>query len=1849
MNLKLYPLKSVLCTKNTLLSALFTLLLVSINVVKAQNTLDNLGYSGSDPKPEATYSLRLLSSAYTGPLVRVTISGNTYDVWPDGTGAFSMSSVISAANPGTVPGTKNGSTALSTVASSATATIAIWYDQSGNTYSSGTVTNNVTQATVSQQPRIINSGTIDKQNGQPAAYFNAASSQVLYSTTRAFYNFGSAGASLLSVWDFTGTGVSALFALYESASSNYLNVTTTSTNVMRFESGINGNNIQTTTEGISNGNLYQQSCTGNEQRLNGTNLQTGGNTGLMSGAFTSQFQIGYYTGYWTGYASEIICFPSTLSSSLRQTAENNQINYYKTTGNGQTYTAPGNALSFDGSSTYVNAALPNYLTANGNSFTAEAWVNPSTLSTASEQTIFGYGYDDGSTGNGIQLMISTTGTLQVLFSAVTGALETGYTFPSANKWYHVAMTRYSGVTKFFVNGVQTGTTYGTTPNTPSEFRLGSQHGIRFFNGKMDEFRLYNYPLDATAIQADMFSTSANSSGLAANLITHYNFDQGTAGGNNLGFGYLPDLQNNWPGYLNNFALTGSSSNWVESYALVVPTATSATSVTSSGFTANWTAPANGTVTNYLVDVTNDAAFSSPISGSPFTVASPTTSKAVTGLSGGTYYYRVRADKTSVTGQGGYSNSISQAITYTPPGNALSFDGSTTFVDAAIPNYLTANGSSYTMETWINPSTLSTSDAQTIFHYGYDDNSTGNGVQFVIGGTSGATGQIAGHLMLLYSQQSNAYLDCGYTFPTANKWYHVAVTFYNNVFKFYVNGVQTTNTLNSYTPTTPTDFRLGAENNCRYFNGKMDEFRLYNYPLDAAHIQSDMLSTTSSLPGNLITYYNFDEGVANATNTGITSLTDNAGTYTGTLHNFALTGTSSNWVESYAMVVPTATAATSVTSSGFTANWTAPAAGTVDNGYKVDVATDAAFASPISGSPFTVASGTSQAVSSVAPGTYYYRVRADKTSVTGQGGYSNSVSQAVTLTAPGNALNFNGSNTYVQVNHNSVLNSSSYTLECWVNINSFTSLGGFISKYNTGATYGYRLSLNGTSPYSGINFDGLETANGIFETGKWYHVTAVNNAGTRTLYVNGVQVSMSGSSYSVNVSNTDFVTFGVDYLNIAARYLNGKMDQVRIYNTALTSSQIQADMLSTTAAVPGNLVASYNFDQGVSGATNTGINTLTDQTSNHLDGALINFALTGSTSNWVESYAMAVPTATAATAIGNTSFTANWTAPTVGTVDNNYRLDVSTSASFASFVSGYNGLTVSGTSKAVTGISSGVTYYYRVRADKTSVTGEGANSNSINYTIAAWNGSHDTDWGNGLNWSPANAAPTSSDDVDIPENNNHEPNIGSSTNATARNITIQNHVILNISTGGTLTATNVTVNPGGSLTGDYSQISANAILQQNVVAQRGFRVFANPFSTAQTIANVASNNAITINVTPRPSTLTDSRTFDNSSNAWSNVTGTTWAANTPYALFIRGLASEVNGLSYSGGPTGFVYNVNGTLNGNSSSVTPANASNFMLVGNPFAAPIKSSALTSQTTGRTYYTYQIAQGGLQSAQRTAAGSWVASGSTSDGTHTIPVLGVVAYLPPNSTSFNVTTSDLNASGTLQTGLFGIEPPASQLELLVEQNGDFKDKLFVKLDAKSISTGIDITDLPKFYNDVVNLYTVTPDNNRMAIDARNVLSTIPLGMYGAAGNYNFKLNNNNLPEGTTVTLIDKYLNTQTVLKAGDVYNFTISADAASYGEQRFILSFSSKSIAVATDPSGNLTATVLGNITSSNLIAVQIAGAEAPVTISIKDMSGRAISNSNAVNGIQYVNVGNTASGMLLLQISDGKNSVTKKVIKL
>jgi hypothetical protein len=310
------------------------------------------------------------------------------------------------------------------------------------------------------------------------------------------------------------------------------------------------------------------------------------------------------------------------------------------------------------------------------------------------------------------------------------------------------------------------------------------------------------------------------------------------------------------------------------------------------------------------------------------------------------------------------------------------------------------------------------------------------------------------------------------------------------------------------------------------------------------------------------------------------------------------------------------------------------------------------------------------------------------------------------TPPGNALNFDGTGDYVAVPASTAFSfgTGDFTIESWIKL---TTSGVFIAagRYDgTGNDY-WLGTVTGKAAFSisGSPVTGATTVN----DGKWHHIAGTRSAGTIRIYVDGVQ---DGSlANSLGASPTGEFRVGAFFNNSTSQvsyYFPGSIDEVRVYKTALSAANIKSDMVSTASASPANLVLYYNFDEGISSANNASITTAIDQSGNNIHGTLTTFTLNGATSNWMESYAMVVPTATTATSISGQGFTANWTAPAIGIVTN-YLLDVSTNPTFSSFVAGYNGLVVSGTSTVVSGLNISTTYYYRLRADKSSVTGQGA--------------------------------------------------------------------------------------------------------------------------------------------------------------------------------------------------------------------------------------------------------------------------------------------------------------------------------------------------------------------------------------------------------------------------------------------------------------------------------------------------------------------------------------------------------------
>jgi len=88
-------------------------------------------------------------------------------------------------------------------------------------------------------------------------------------------------------------------------------------------------------------------------------------------------------------------------------------------------------------------------------------------------------------------------------------------------------------------------------------------------------------------------------------------------------------------------------------------------------------------------------------------------------------------------------------------------------------------------------------------------------------------------------------------------------------------------------------------------------------------------------------------------------------------------------------------------------------------------------------------------------------------------------------------------------------------------------------------------------------------------GSWHHVSVTVNASGNTLYIDGqLEGTDSNSSFFSNISNADAVDIGRTMRSSGASYeFDGLLDDVRVYNRALTTTDINALFLGSTNTVP----------------------------------------------------------------------------------------------------------------------------------------------------------------------------------------------------------------------------------------------------------------------------------------------------------------------------------------------------------------------------------------------------------------------------------------------------------------------------------------------------------------------------------------------------------------------------------------------------------------------------------------------------------------------------------------------------------
>lgn len=196
---------------------------------------------------------------------------------------------------------------------------------------------------------------------------------------------------------------------------------------------------------------------------------------------------------------------------------------------------------------------------------------------------------------------------------------------------------------------------------------------------------------------------------------------------------------------------------------------------------------------------------------------------------------------------------------------------------------------------------------------------------------------------------------------------------------------------------------------------------------------------------------------------------------------------------------------------------------------------------------------------------------------------------------GTALSFDGIDDYVDCGNDNSLNiTDEITLSAWVKTD---------RKANDYEKIVMKSTINNSDPWAlyGLDFDNggdntrkvrmfasdgtagsyvlaISTTN--IQNGVWYHFAGTFNGSELRIYLNGLSEANTATTFSQLGINDEPVLIGVYHKDRLANQFRGTIDEVAIYNRALSAEEIRANMHWRLAGDEPGLVGYWNFDEGM---------------------------------------------------------------------------------------------------------------------------------------------------------------------------------------------------------------------------------------------------------------------------------------------------------------------------------------------------------------------------------------------------------------------------------------------------------------------------------------------------------------------------------------------------------------------------------------------------------------------------------------------------------------------------------------------
>ncbi|MCK4553039.1 LamG domain-containing protein [Candidatus Pacearchaeota archaeon] len=500
----------------------------------------------------------------------------------------------------------------------------------------------------------------------------------------------------------------------------------------------------------------------------------------------------------------------------------------------------GGGYEFDGTDDYVERSLTDSLNISGE-LTVSSWVYPKQVPTGVGRVIANtYEYDGGSPNERGWLLGNDYGSSDYIEFYVynasgnsSSAYNDAFFAENLNKWTHVlGVFKPSQYVRLYVNGVliaeDTSDIISEIAYTTVPLRIGMRADTTsqgMWNGSIDELAIYNRSLSASEIStlyqagrfmhnSSNFYSQINSSETSKDdvwkcEVTPMDYlDEGTA----LNSSNLTIVNNTAPVVSNVILNSSSGTNKTTENLSVYYTSSDADQDSLTN------------ITDWRKSGTSIAVLNMPFDSN----ISSTASDAVKD-------YSTYGNNGTIDEWGTQEGNI-QPWTTGQVGNALQFDGSNDYVlvsDSASLDSLNDTGE-FTLEAWIYP------DA-----YPWNGIIGSNRIRFTL-----CTGTL---FLDLYNTSEQEVQSSDVV--NLNEWSHVAVTYdraTGDVKFYHLGGLAGTDSIHNADLDATSSFVIGEEGWSSYFDGAIDEVRIYNRTLNATEINWSYQRGLAGLPSNVST-------------------------------------------------------------------------------------------------------------------------------------------------------------------------------------------------------------------------------------------------------------------------------------------------------------------------------------------------------------------------------------------------------------------------------------------------------------------------------------------------------------------------------------------------------------------------------------------------------------------------------------------------------------------------------------------------------------------------------------------------------------------------------------------------------------------------------------------------------------------------------------------------------------------------------------------------------------------------------------------------------------------------------------